>query len=308
LFEEVHPGNLAYCTAVTVTAVFLLLFMNTLCDWTDVLREPIGAARLEEINRVVQPSLAVTALLFILVITFYLKRQFLSREEGLQRERQLVERILHNLLPDQIVERLKQGENLIADLRPLVCVLFLDIVNFGALSSKLAPCELVQGLTRIVSQVDDVLKRFPRVQKIKTIGDAILVASGALDSEPNVENVAQVAQLALQLRDMKFELAYTDAKGRTARVPIQFRFGAHCGEVVAGVMSTERFVFDIIGDSVNVASRMEALSSPSRVLVSDHVRHVLRGTGGFGFVDNGVVEVKGKGRMQTWFVEHQQNS
>jgi adenylate cyclase len=306
LFEDVHPGNLMYCTAVTVSAVVLLLFTNSLCDVTIALREPIGAEHLSDINRMVQPSMALTALLFILVFTFYLKRQFLEREQGLQRERQFVERILHNLLPDQIVGRLKQGESLIADLRPLVAVLFLDIVGFGALSSDLQPGQLVQGLTRVVAQVDEVMKRFPRVQKIKTIGDAVMCASGTLDPEPEVENVAQIVQLALQLRDMKFELAYSDARGRSKRVPIQFRFGVHCGEAVAGVLSTERFVFDVIGDAVNVASRMEAMSSPSRVLVSDQVRRVLRGSGGVGFVDNGVVEVKGKGRMQTWFVEHEQ--
>ncbi len=150
--------------------------------------------------------------------------------------------------------------------------------------------------------MEDRVKCYPCVEKIKTIGDAFMCSAGALELGGEQESVEQVIRLALDLRDMRFDLVYLDDKGRQQAIPIQFRFGVHCGEVIAGVLSTERFAFDLIGDAVNVASRMESLSSPSRILVSDRTKKALIGCG-FAFENHGVVDVKGKGKMQTWFVE-----
>lgn len=212
-------------------------------------------------------------------------------------ERQLLrlhrenERLLLNILPEEIAERLRQGETIIADRFDDVTLLFADIVGFTAMSSEMSATELVSVLNEVFTVFDDLVDRY-RLDKVKTIGDAYMVIGGLLeDSQDHTERVADLA-LALEERMEAIEAA--------ARLGVRFRIGINCGPVVAGVIGTKKFIYDVWGDTVNLASRMESLGVPGRVQVSGAVEERLRGR--YELEARGLIEVKGKGELPTWFL------
>ena len=201
------------------------------------------------------------------------------------------ERLLLNILPEPIARRLREGEPLIADRFDDVTLMFADIVEFTRLSSTMSPAELVGVLNEVFSAFDDLVERF-ELEKVKTIGDAYLVVGGV--PERSDDHTARVAAMALEL---------AEAVGRieaAARLGIRFRIGIHCGPVVAGVIGTKKFIYDIWGDTVNLASRMESLGVPGRVQVTHAVRERLEER--FRFEARGLIDVKGKGPTPTWFL------
>jgi class 3 adenylate cyclase len=209
--------------------------------------------------------------------------------ERLHREN---ERLLLNILPEPIADRLRRGERLIADRFDDVTLLFADIVGFTELSSSMQPDELVAVLNEVFSVFDDLVEEHG-LEKVKTIGDAYMVVGGLTDSSP--DHPDRVARMAVALAA---RIAEIDA----ARVfGIRFRVGINCGPVVAGVIGTKKFIYDIWGDTVNLASRMESTGVPGRVQVSAAVEERLRGH--FRMAPRGLVEVKGKGFLPTWFLE-----
>jgi class 3 adenylate cyclase len=265
--------------------------------------ESTSLEMLVHINRYLHPAITITTLGFVCAFLWWLVTTNKERESELLAERRLVDRIVLGLLPSQILERLKAGERLIADWRPLACVLFMDIVGFTELSSNIPPRQLVQGLVGIFARIEGIVKKYPRVEKIKTIGDAFMCASGLLEAQPDDEDVVQVALLALELQSASFDLQFRTEDhigGAIVTIPVLYRFGIHCGEVIAGVVSRERFTFDILGDTVNTASRMESTSRPKMIHVSDEVYARLKHL--FAFDDNGINHVKGKGAVQSYFL------
>ncbi len=209
--------------------------------------------------------------------------------ERLHREN---ERLLLNILPEPIADRLRRGERLIADRFDDVTLLFADIVGFTELSSSMRPDELVAVLNDVFTVFDDLVEEHG-LEKVKTIGDAYMVVGGLTDPSPgHAERVARMA-VALTAR-----VAEVDA---ASRFGIRFRVGIHCGPVVAGVIGTKKFIYDIWGDTVNLASRMESTGVPGRVQVSAAVEERLRDR--FRLAPRGLVEVKGKGFLPTWFLE-----
>ena len=195
--------------------------------------------------------------------------------------------LLLNVLPQAIIDRLATGEGLIADRYDDVTVVFSDLVGFTEISSRLPVGELVSSLNGLFSAFDAACTEFG-IEKIKTIGDAYLAAAGLPGSGGNPAHAA--ADLALAMR-----AAVSDAGE-----PWQIRIGIHTGPVVAGVIGTSKFVYDIWGDAVNVASRLETTAPPGQIQVSEAVASSLAGE--FDLEPRGAVELKGKGSTPALFL------
>jgi class 3 adenylate cyclase len=215
-------------------------------------------------------------------VTAVKERERLAREN---------ERLLLNVLPEPIADRLREGEPLIADRFDDVTLMFADIVEFTRLSASMSPHELVGVLNEVFTVFDSLVDRYG-LEKVKTIGDAYMVVGGM--PERSDDHPERVTAMALDLAD---SVGRIDA---ATRLGITFRIGIHCGPVVAGVIGTRKFIYDVWGDTVNMASRMESLGIPGRVQVTRAMADRLRGS--FEIEERGLIDVKGKGPMPTYFV------
>ena len=210
---------------------------------------------------------------------------------ALQREEERSQRLLLNVLPAPIATRLKQREDVIADGFPEVTVLFADLVDFTRRSQRSSPQQVVQVLDELFTAFDQLTKRHG-LEKIKTIGDAYMVAGGL--PEPRPDHAQAVADMALAMRE---EVAgRTDPSGQ----PLQVRIGIDTGPVVAGVIGTDKFSYDLWGDTVNTASRMESLGVPGCIQVTARTYQRLQNS--YQFQRRGLVAVKGKGEMVSYFL------
>ena len=218
-----------------------------------------------------------------------LERQVEDRTAELARERERSEILLKNMLPDAIAERMKAGE-VIADTHE-ASVLFADIQGFTAWARDRTAQEVVSILDKIFRNFDDIMRRHD-LEKIKTIGDAYLAAAGL--PEPQFDHVDRAVLAALDIIGILPQL-----KEETG-LEIGFRVGVHTGPVVAGVIGAQKLFYDIWGDTVNVASRMESHGKSGFVHVSDDVRQRLGDRYLVG--DRGVMDIKNRGQMRTWFV------
>jgi class 3 adenylate cyclase len=201
------------------------------------------------------------------------------------------ERLLLNVLPEPIADRLRRGEQLIADRFEDVTLLFADIVEFTRLSDGMGAEELVTVLNELFT-VFDRLVDSAGLEKVKTIGDAYMVVGGL--PIRSTDHTDRVATMALALAKEVGSI------GSAQRLGVQFRVGIHCGPVVAGIIGSRKFSYDVWGDTVNVASRMESTGLPGRIQVTGAIEQRLRGR--FHLEPRGLVEIKGKGPMPTWFL------
>jgi class 3 adenylate cyclase len=200
------------------------------------------------------------------------------------------ERLLLNILPEPVADRLRRGERPIADRFEDVSLLFADIVGFTSLSGGMGAHELVSVLNEVFTVFDGLVDT-AGLEKVKTIGDAYMVVGGMTGAPDHLE---RLARMALALGD---DVAAIE----TARhLGIEFRIGIHCGPVVAGVIGTRKFIYDVWGDTVNVASRMESTGVPGRIQVTEAVEARLRDD--FRFESRGLIDVRGKGPMATFFL------
>jgi adenylate cyclase len=237
------------------------------------------------------PNVFVNIVLLFTVM-FYAFRQVARAEEKAEYEYQRSESLLGNILPPKIAERLKeQGAETIADAYTDASVLFADMGGFTARTSDTTPEELVHFLNGVYTKLDSLVERH-NLEKIKTTGDAYMVVSGLPETRP--DHAAALAELALDMRDALSGL--TDPKGRA--VPV--RIGIASGPVVAGVVGTRKFFYDVWGDAVNTASRMESTGEAGKIQIAPATRELLAGR--FELAERGTIEVRGKGRMQTWFL------
>ena len=212
----------------------------------------------------------------------YTKRLF----DQLQTERQRSERLLLNTLPQPIAERMKRGEENIADQYSEVTVLLADLVGFTALAAHIAPDQIVGMLNEIFSAFDLLTEKF-RLEKIKTIGDAYMVAGGL--PLPRPDHAKAVVQLALEM------CAELEDFNRRYETSVRMRIGISTGPVIAGVIGRKKFAYDLWGDTVNVACRLESLCPPGNIQVADSTYEQLKDT--FRFNDSKSLELKGCGSI-----------
>ncbi len=214
-----------------------------------------------------------------------------QRTKELEAEKAKSEQLLLNVLPAPIAERLKAGENLIVDRFEHVSVLFADIVGFTTLSTKKTPEELVTMLNELFSLFDRLAEQHG-LEKIKTIGDAYMVVAGI--PQPLADHAIAIAHMALDM------LAGVADYGERHGIDLGIRIGIHTGAVVAGVIGKKKFIYDLWGDTVNTASRMESHGVPNRVHVTSQTYEALRGE--FELEPRGTIEIKGKGMMSTYLL------
>jgi adenylate cyclase len=207
--------------------------------------------------------------------------------DELEIERRRSHDLLLNVLPQAIIDRLGAGEGLIADRHEDVAVIFSDFVGFTEVSSRLPVATVVSALNAMFSAFDASCEALG-VEKIKTIGDAYMAAAGLPGSRG--DHVGAAADLALAMR----------AAVATAGEPWEVRIGIHRGPVVAGVIGTSKFVYDLWGDAVNVASQLETTAPPGRIQVSGAVASGLGGA--FELEPRGPIELKGKGSTEAFFL------
>ena len=217
--------------------------------------------------------------------------QLQAEKELVEREREKSERLLLNILPSAIAGRLKGGEKSIANGHEIVSVMFADLCGFTALSRKTTPADLVSMLNGIFTAFDHIVEEHG-VEKIKTIGDCYMLVGGIPLHRD--DHAAAVAECALEMLDALAAL------NRETGTELQMRVGIHTGPVVAGVIGKIKFTYDLWGDTVNVASRMESSGQPGRVHISEQTEAQLRGR--FPLEDRGFVECKGLGPVKTFFL------
>jgi class 3 adenylate cyclase len=220
------------------------------------------------------------------------KRRAFVYRRLLDRERARAELLLENMLPGPIAERLEAKPGRIADHIGEITVLFADIVGFTPLSERLPPAELVALLDEIFSGFDDLAKRHG-LEKIKTIGDAYMVVGGAPTAR--LDHAVAVAAMALEMNDLVAARATNDG------APLALRIGIHSGPAVAGVIGKQKYTYDLWGDTVNTASRMESHGVAGEIQVTQETRDLLEGR--YLLEPRGVLPIKGKGEMPTFFLK-----
>jgi adenylate cyclase len=210
----------------------------------------------------------------------------------LRYQQEKTETLLLNILPKLIAQRLKQNPGIIADSFESVTVMFADIVGFTNLSAQISALELVQLLNEIFSLFDALAQRH-NLEKIKTIGDAYMVVGGL--SIPNENHLSAIADLALDMQQAIAQVQTLQGK------PFQIRIGINCGSVVAGVIGSNKFIYDLWGDTVNVASRMESTGIPGYIQVTESIYEQLKEF--YEFEPRGLTQIKGKGEMMTYWLK-----
>ncbi len=217
--------------------------------------------------------------------------------EKLQIEQENSERLLLSILPKQIAERLKQKQTTIADSFAEVTVLFADIVDFTKLATRMSPTELVEWLNEIFSAFDRLAEKHG-LEKIKTIGDAYMVVGGL--PTPSQDHAESVANMAI---DMQKEIS--QFKSKTGEL-FKMRMGIHTGPVVAGVIGTNKFIYDLWGDTVNIASRMESHGIAGAIQVTQTTYDRLCNS--YLLEQRGPIPIKGKGEMTTYLLIAKKNT
>jgi adenylate cyclase len=228
----------------------------------------------------------------VFIVVLYAIRQEALAEAKAEHEYQRSESLLRNILPSAVAQRLKDraGEN-IADSYEDASVLFLDMAGFTLLASQTTPVQLVRFLNGVYSRIDELVEQ-RGLEKIKTTGDAYMVVSGV--PEPHPDHAHRLADFALQVRDTMATMV--DPMGRTMRV----RIGIASGPLVAGVVGIRKFFYDVWGDPVNTASRMETTGEIGKIQVAPGTYQMLADS--FEFESRGFIDVRGKGSMPTWFL------
>jgi class 3 adenylate cyclase len=215
--------------------------------------------------------------------------QLLDTLDLVEKEKKISEELLLNILPAEIAEELKQTGHSVARLYQNVTVLFTDFVNFTSISGTLPPDELVVELNRNISAFDDIIEQYG-LEKIKTIGDAYLAVCGLPTGDAN--HALHATQAALAIAAWQ-----ADPKNQCR---FQMRIGLNSGSVVAGIVGVKKYAYDIWGDTVNVAARMEQNCEPGRVNISASTYELIRND--FDFVNRGLLEVKNLGAVEMYYV------
>ncbi len=223
------------------------------------------------------------------------RKRLRDREQAfvneLKVEKSKTESLLFNILPETVIRRIRQGEVEIADRFTEATILFSDLVGFTALANRCSASRIVEILNYLFSEFDALASRL-KLEKIKTIGDAYMVAGGL--PEENADHAIAVAEMSLGM------LQIVQEAGKRFDEKLEVRIGIHSGEVVAGLIGRHRSIYDVWGDTVNTASRLESSGLPNRIQISDSTYRRLKDSHLCEL--RGPVEIKGKGTMLTYFL------
>jgi guanylate cyclase len=230
--------------------------------------------------------------IIVFSVMFYFVREKNRAFNLLSEEQGRSERLLLNVLPHSVAGRLKGGEQIIADHYDQASILFADMVGFTPLSSVMAPAETVALLNQIFTDIDRLVDRYG-VEKIRLIGDNYMAAAGI--PVPREDHAAVLTSLAMDI------CAYISSLPPMHGRRLVFRIGINSGPVVAGVVGQKKFAYDVWGDTVNLASRMESQGEPGRIQITAATYELIKEQ--FECEPRGDILVKGKGMMPTWFVE-----
>jgi adenylate cyclase len=239
----------------------------------------------------------ISAFVMVVAVAWYALRETRRARLAMEAEYERSERLLTNILPATIAQRLKDpSRNIIADKYDDASILFADIAGYTKRASDTPPSDLVRFLDRLYTDLDALVDRHG-LEKVKTSGDSYMVVSGV--PEPRDDHIEALACLALDMADAVADLK--DPQGR--EVPL--RIGMAAGPVVAGVVGARKFFYDVWGDAVNVAARMETTDVEGRIQVPQDVYERLHHA--FLLEERGEVDVKGKGPMTTWYLVGRRN-
>ena len=284
-------------------AVIFLLTVTTALLMTRLILRPVDALA-NAARRVAAGDLTAKAdwksedELGMLCDTFNsMTKSIRDKTELIEQKNRENEALLLNILPGEIAERLKGGENNIADSFADVTVLFGDLAGFTALSAKMSADDVVEMLNGLFSRFDRVADELG-IEKIKTIGDCYMAVCGLPRRCP--DHAERMVRMALRM------LEETQQYGKEKGLGLRMRIGLNSGPVVAGVIGTSKFIYDLWGDTVNLASRMESTGIPGEIQVTRSVYERLKGS--FQFEGRGMVQVKGKGEIETWLLRRAQRA
>ncbi|MGA7228683.1 MAG: adenylate/guanylate cyclase domain-containing protein [Acidimicrobiia bacterium] len=249
----------------------------------------IGTRFVEPLYEFPSPEISAgfTFLIVLVFVSFVLWYYIHQRAELLE----LSDRLLDNILPKAIADRLKVSDEMIAEEYDSASILFADVAGFTPMSADMTPNQLVSLLNEIFSEFDRMVEA-RGLEKIKTIGDAYMVAAGVPEARP--DHAQAICDLALEMQEVVHDRTFG---GRQ----ISFRIGINSGVVVAGIIGMNKFSYDLWGDSVNVASRMESSGREGRIQITETTRDLVHED--FDCEPGGPIEVKGKGLMNVWFLE-----
>jgi len=214
----------------------------------------------------------------------------------LRLEQEKSENLLLNILPKEIAAILKNENRVIADHYPGASVLFADMVNFTPMSAEMSPTAMVELLNEIFSHFDSLVEKYD-LEKIRTIGDSYMVAAGV--PRPRLDHAQALAHLALDM------CAFIKSRTFKASRPVDFRIGINSGPVIAGVIGRKKFVYDVWGDAVNLASRMESHGAGGAIQITEATYQLIKDE--FKCEPRGTIAVKGKGEMNVWYIIDEKN-
>ena len=303
-FVGFDVGTSVFLAVPAMAALLITRIASSIVRWTFVAMAVVAFAVLAVVDAPVADAISgarvETALVvvnfagmvaFAVAVVWYQRLLADRAEDALAEANEQSERLLLNILPRHIAERLKMGESPIADRIDNVSILFADIVDSTPLSEELSARDLVSFLDSLFTRFDDLADDFG-LEKIKTIGDAYMVVGGLDTAEQNP--AAAIADMALAMR------SEVQGRGAIGSAEIHMRFGIASGPVVAGVIGSRKFSYDLWGETVNVASRMESHGEPDRIQVDETTYTALRHS--HTFRDAREVLIKGKGPMEVRFL------
>jgi class 3 adenylate cyclase len=275
-------GAIGFCTAIMITL------------WKRVKRIQIEQRKSQELNL----TLAKKNEQLVVNQNIVLESEILKRTAELRQEKEASEKLLLNILPEEIAKELKENGEAEARSFNQVSILFTDFKEFTQLSEKLTAKALVAEINHCFMAFDRICEEY-EIEKIKTIGDAYM-ASGGLPV-PSEDSAKNIVLAAIQMTE--FMLQRKKERETSGQLPFEMRAGAHTGPVVAGIVGVKKFQYDIWGDTVNTASRMESHGEVGRVNVSQTTYELLKNESQLTFEHRGKLEVKGKGEVNMYFVE-----
>ena len=232
-------------------------------------------------------DIIISASLTFILVSFMVKILF----SVIDKERQKYEKLLLNILPRKVIKELKDKGNTSPEIFKEVTVLFSDIVGFTDLSSKLPVETLITELNDIFTAYDNIVEKH-FCERIKTIGDAYMAVCGLPDS--NEKHCGNIVNAAIEM------MQYMESRNKVNPIKLQIRIGIHTGHVIGSVVGIKKYIYDVFGDTVNTAARLEGLSMPMRINISHDVKENLSDS--YNFEDRGLIDVKGKQAMQMFFI------